>query len=108
MLWDTIEASGESIAQEQTTDVVVGGSAVITTAVSVGYVLWMIRGAGLVSSLASSLPAWTLIDPLPILESDKRDEPKKRPKDREQESLQDIAAQEITMDSRPTEGAEGR
>jgi hypothetical protein len=59
----------------------------------------MVRGAGLASSLVSSLPAWTLMDPLPILESAKRDAPKKRPSEGERESLQDIAAQEITMDS---------
>ena len=34
---------------------------------SVGYVLWLLRGGVLLSSLLSSLPAWRLVDPLPIL-----------------------------------------
>jgi uncharacterized protein DUF4347/cadherin-like protein/Big-like domain-containing protein len=34
---------------------------------SVGYVIWLLRGGILVSSLLSSLPAWRLVDPLPIL-----------------------------------------
>ncbi len=34
---------------------------------SIGYILWMIRGSVLVSTLLSSLPAWRVIDPLPIL-----------------------------------------
>jgi hypothetical protein len=33
----------------------------------VGYVLWLLRGGALIASLLSSLPAWRLIDPLPVL-----------------------------------------
>lgn len=29
--------------------------------------LWLLRGGALVASMVSSLPAWHLIDPLPIL-----------------------------------------
>ncbi len=34
-----------------------------------GYVLWLIRGGALLGSVLSSLPAWKLIDPLPVLAS---------------------------------------
>jgi VCBS repeat-containing protein len=34
---------------------------------SVGYVLWLLRGGLLLSSLLSSLPAWRFVDPLPVL-----------------------------------------
>jgi hypothetical protein len=34
---------------------------------SVGYVIWLLRGGVLLSSLLSSLPAWRLVDPLPIV-----------------------------------------
>jgi len=40
-----------------------------TTGLSVGYVLWLTRGGLLMASLLSSLPAWRLIDPIPILAS---------------------------------------
>jgi hypothetical protein len=40
-----------------------------TSGLSVGYVLWLTRGGLLVASLLSSLPAWRLIDPIPILAS---------------------------------------
>ena len=34
---------------------------------SVGYVVWLVRGGILVTSLLSSLPAWRMLDPLPVL-----------------------------------------
>jgi hypothetical protein len=39
----------------------------LTTGFSIGYVLWLIRGGLLLSSLLSSLPAWRFVDPLPVL-----------------------------------------
>nr|MDJ0856297.1 hypothetical protein [Desulfobacterales bacterium] len=40
----------------------------------VGYVVWLMRGGMLLSSLLSSLPAWQLLDPLPILARRKDDD----------------------------------
>ena len=48
---------------------VVGSSAVVTTGLSVGYVVWLARGGMLLASLLSSMPAWRAIDPLPVLAS---------------------------------------
>jgi hypothetical protein len=31
------------------------------------YVIWLIRGGLLLSSVLSSLPAWRFVDPLPVL-----------------------------------------
>jgi hypothetical protein len=42
-------------------------AAAASLGLSVGYVLWLLRGGVLLSSLLSSLPAWRLVDPLPIL-----------------------------------------
>ena len=39
----------------------------MTTGLSVGYVVWLVRGGVLVSSMLSALPAWQLIDPMPVL-----------------------------------------
>ncbi len=47
--------------------IVVGSTVSVTTGVSIGYVLWLIRGSVLLSTVLSSLPAWRLIDPLPVL-----------------------------------------
>ena len=57
---------------------VVGSSLSVTTGLSIGYVIWLIRGGVLLSSVLSSLPAWRMIDPLPIIsrlnDSDNADE----------------------------------
>ena len=47
----------------------VGTTAVVSTGVSVGYVIWLLRGGTLLASMVSALPAWVSFDPLPILES---------------------------------------
>ena len=49
--------------------VVVGSTAAVSTTVSVGYVVWMLRGGSLLTTFLSSLPAWQAFDPLPVLES---------------------------------------
>jgi hypothetical protein len=54
---------------------VTGGTAALSTSISVGYVVWLIRGGQVLAALMAHLPAWSLIDPLPILGSfDKRDD----------------------------------
>jgi hypothetical protein len=47
--------------------VTVGSSIVVTGGVSIGYVVWLVRGGVLMSSMLSALPAWQMIDPLPVL-----------------------------------------
>ncbi len=48
---------------------VVGSSITVTTGLSIGYVIWLVRGGVLLSSVLSSLPAWRMIDPLPVISS---------------------------------------
>lgn len=48
---------------------IIGSSAGLTSGLSVGYILYLIRGGALLSSVLSSLPAWRFVDPLPILGS---------------------------------------
>jgi hypothetical protein len=58
----------EDVHEETNLDKVVVGSALtLTTGFSIGYVLWLVRGEVLLTSLLASLPAWRLIDPLPVL-----------------------------------------
>ena len=47
--------------------VVLGSTALMASGLSVGYVIWMIRGGVLLSTLLSSMPAWQLVDPMPVL-----------------------------------------
>jgi len=62
---DNAQDEFSELAQIEAT--VVGSSAVVTTGLSVGYVVWLARGGMLLASLLSSMPAWRAIDPLPVL-----------------------------------------
>jgi CSLREA domain-containing protein len=56
--------------------------ATLSVGVSVGYVMWMLRGGLLLSSALAALPAWQLIDPLPLLARSRlRDEDRSAPDD---------------------------
>ena len=55
---------------------------------AVGYVLWLIRGGYLISSLLSSMPAWRFVDPLPILNY--MDEEPTEKSDDEDQSLEEL------------------
>ncbi len=46
---------------------IVGSTMAVSATLSVGYVIWLIRGGVLLSSVLSSLPAWRMVDPLPVL-----------------------------------------
>ena len=46
--------------------------AVSTITATAGYLLWSLRGGFLMATLVSSLPAWSHLDPLPVLESGPR------------------------------------
>jgi hypothetical protein len=46
---------------------VVASATAVSASLSIGYVIWLVRGGALLSSLMASLPAWRLVDPLPVL-----------------------------------------
>ncbi|WP_419194996.1 cadherin domain-containing protein, partial [Novipirellula herctigrandis] len=68
------------------------GTAVVTSgAVSVGFVIWAARASYFATMLSTSLPAWAIIDPVPVLDAGavaKRSE--KRVRQRHNQSLADI------------------
>ena len=74
------EVSGELNLQQAQ----IGSSIAVSTGLSIGYVVWLIRGGVLVSSMLSALPAWRFIDPLPILAFGGSEE------DEDQESLETL------------------
>jgi Cadherin-like len=39
----------------------------VSASFTIGYLVWLIRGGVLISSLLASLPAWRMVDPLPVL-----------------------------------------
>jgi len=48
-------------------DTMVGSSVGLSSGFTVGYMIWLLRGGTLMGSVLSSLPAWRLVDPLPVL-----------------------------------------
>lgn len=61
---------------------VVGSVGVVASGFSVGYVFWAVRGGMLVSGLLAQVPAWTMLDPLIVIDGEQKDEDK--------ESLQNL------------------
>ncbi len=49
----------------------VASSVVVSTGLSIGYVLWLARGGALLASIASAIPVWASTDPLPVLSRQK-------------------------------------
>ena len=44
----------------------------LSSGISIGYVIWLVRGGILVGSMLSALPAWQMLDPLPVISSQGR------------------------------------
>ena len=85
-----LDSSTDDIYFEYPIQQWVAGTAMFASAgLSVGYVMWTIRGGYLVASMLSSIPAWAWVDPLPVLEylddSDQSNGP-----DQDDESLDSI------------------
>ena len=57
----------ETKTHGETQQILVASSVSVSTGLSVGYVAWLLRGGVLLSTLLSSLPAWRVLDPLPVL-----------------------------------------
>ncbi|MFM9964548.1 MAG: DUF2341 domain-containing protein [Planctomycetaceae bacterium] len=73
-IWSKLDGLKHDVDQAveknmQNMTLVVGTTATVGTSLTVGYVLWLLRGGSLIASMVSALPAWTMIDPLPILAS---------------------------------------
>ena len=68
-LWRHLDNMADELEMDAfATRLVAGGSVVLTTGIAAGYVLWMVRGSYLIALLSSSLPAWAMMDPLPVLD----------------------------------------
>ena len=60
------------IAQADARHAAVAAGIGVTGGLSIGYVIWLVRGGVLVSSMLSALPAWQLVDPLPVVANARR------------------------------------
>ena len=67
----------------------IASTVAVTTGLSVGYVAWLTRGGLLAASLLSSMPAWRLVDPVPILARLRGEDDDER-EERDEESLDSL------------------
>ncbi|MFK7821991.1 MAG: Ig-like domain-containing protein, partial [Planctomycetaceae bacterium] len=58
----------EDLEKPRLDQVVFGTASVSLGGFSVGYIIWLLRGGSLVASMLTSIPAWRMIDPLPVLD----------------------------------------
>jgi VCBS repeat-containing protein len=68
-LWDQLRQQDERrLSADRFDSMVVGTTAVTTSCLTAGYVVWMLRSGFVITSVVSQIPAWTIIDPLSLLE----------------------------------------
>jgi VCBS repeat-containing protein len=68
MLWSGMDDTQREIEEGLFLDRLIADSTILaTTGVAASYILWVMRGSYLVALVASSLPTWAMIDPLPVL-----------------------------------------
>jgi VCBS repeat-containing protein len=86
---DDLNKLRQETREEATGETRVAGTVfAASTSLSVGYVIWLLRGGVLLSSLLSSLPAWRLVDPLPVLSHLSSDE------DEDDASLEELVSRD--------------
>jgi hypothetical protein len=82
-----IDRLREAIEDENRLEHMVSAAAAFTGfSFSVGYVIWLVRGGILMTSLLSSLPAWRMLDPLPVLSRISDEEDQQQPDEDEARS----------------------
>ena len=87
---------------------IVGSSIALSTGLSVGYVVWLVRGGVLLSSVLSSLPAWRLVDPLPVLAYTQREPDQNRTEDEDdEESLESLVKKKAPSPDKHTDDDRG-
>ncbi len=80
---DALDRMGDEVdAVTYLEEKLAGSTLAVTTGLSVGYLFWLTRGGLLLASLLSTMPAWRLIDPIPIL-ARLRDDEGENPEDSE-------------------------
>lgn len=87
-LFQELDKLGHSMMHSGFFEKIILGSTVTSAlGLSVGYIIWMLRSGYLLSSVLATMPAWRLIDPLPVLDGIRDDD---EDEDEDHESLESI------------------
>jgi hypothetical protein len=64
-----MDVADHKLIADQKVKIMAGSATAASFGASALYVVWLLRGGSLLSSLLSILPAWQTIDPLPVLDN---------------------------------------
>ena len=66
--WHALDQNSRQMQSEANLpEILLGSSAAIASSMTVGYLVWLIKGGQVAAAVMANMPAWRLIDPLPIL-----------------------------------------
>ncbi|MEA2708401.1 MAG: hypothetical protein QOF78_1002 [Phycisphaerales bacterium] len=88
-LWQQLDVLSKELEENNAKPKINVGSVagMTTTLLSVGYVIWCLRGGAFVATLLTTLPLWKWLDPLPVLDEREREEKKDKQKDEDEERI---------------------
>ncbi len=72
-MWNDLNSFRDQLESQQHSsalveDIVVGTTTAVTGGLTVGYVIWLIRGGSLLATMISVMPTWMSFDPLPVMD----------------------------------------
>jgi parallel beta-helix repeat protein len=78
-MWNQLNSFRDDLNshRESTTlmeNIVVGTTTAVSGGLTVGYVIWLIRGGSLLATMMSVMPTWISFDPLPVMDQFEDDE----------------------------------
>lgn len=78
-LWDGLDTLRDSLNEQHESavtleNIVVGTTTAVTGSLTVGYVIWLIRGGSLLATMMSVMPTWMSFDPLPVMDRFEEDQ----------------------------------
>jgi hypothetical protein len=91
-LWQQLDALANELEPTNAKPKINVGSVsgVTTTLLSVGYVIWCLRGGAFIGTLLTTLPLWRWLDPLPVLDEREREKDKEKQKDEDEERIRSM------------------
>jgi hypothetical protein len=83
-LWKKLDELDRQLQSDRRQSGITAGAVtgMTTTLLSVGYVIWCIRGGSMVATLLTTLPLWRWLDPLPVLDANEEKRRRRSAKDR--------------------------
>jgi hypothetical protein len=96
-LWRQLDALARDLGPQNARPHATAGAVagLTTTLLSVGYVIWCIRGGSLIATLLTTLPLWRWLDPLPVLDNHERKKDKKRRRKKDKNEKRDEEEENI-------------